>query len=185
MTPPVDLSDVKAQTFQDDNSAGIGSRAFFAPEEYFDVIQHPKNAKEATAIGEIIEITADHTFLAGKGFHELYIEPEDAECNDEIVGGTGAPSFKTTFTGHTAGTEVEKLANVRMLKNARGILLVEDPDVEGRYIQVGNKVRPAKIMGKRVQGNVESGKRGIDWTAIGYSSGPIIYTGNVQPYPTV
>ena len=172
--PPIAYADLNSPQGAD-NMGGTKQYILFAPVADFSTIA-PRPASPAN-IGQLAEITGNHTFGVGKGFLRMYVTLDTGKLMDEVQGERDGRSYKTTVEVFHPGMTKEILGFLRQAKNDQFIVLVPLPD--GKYRQIGTEDFYAEIIGKTDTGTNSSGRRGTTFTIEAMETGPILYSGTI------
>lgn len=167
----------------EDNIGGLTKRFFFAPKSYFTTISKTKDLDDPTAtVDELSEISADHVFAVGKGFHTAYCTRDMGEVKYAGAGERDGRSIPGKATFFTPGLAIANLGQLRMLKNDELIILAELAD--GKLLQLGSERFPAEVrISEGGSAKNESGVRGMMIEVDFFESGPQIYTGALTLHP--
>jgi hypothetical protein len=163
----------------EDNIGGLTKRWWFAPKSYFTTISATKDLNDGTAtVDELVEISADHVFVALKGFHVNYCTRDAGELKYTGAGERDGRSMPAKATLFVPGLKITNLGQMRMMKNDELIILVEHAD--GTVVQLGSARFPAEAsISEGGSAKNESGVRGMMIEIDGFESGPQIYTGAI------
>lgn len=177
--PPIPYSDIDAPSGQVDNMGGTKQRFWFAPISYFATIATVVAAPATAAAA--VQIVADHTFLATKGFHKVYTTLDKSGLNYEIQGERDGRSFKQKYKGFTPGSDDTLHGQMSIIKNERCIVLVEESD--GKVSQIGTEDFYAEIIAKYMTGETTAGLRGYEIEVESVAPRNYRYAGVITEYP--
>ncbi len=171
------------RTGVEDNIGGLTKRYWFAPKSYFTTIAKTKDLSDATAtLAELAEISADHVFAVGKGFHVNYCTRDMGDVKYTGAGDRDGRSIPGKANFFTPGLAINNLGIMRMLKNDELIILAELAD--GKIVQLGSERFPAEVrISEGGSAKNESGVRGMMVEVDAFESGPQIYTGVIDLHP--
>lgn len=174
----IDYTDIVEPNGQANNMGGTKQRFLFAPISYFDTIA--KVPTTPTTPAEFVEITDDHTFLPGKGFHKVYTTLDKSGLTSEPQGERDGRSFKQKYKGFTPGSDTTLHGLMAMIKNERCIVLVEESD--GKVAQIGSEDFYAEILPKFSTGETTAGLRGYEIEVESVAPVNYRYTGVITLY---
>ena len=162
-----------------DNQGGLTQKVYFAPVDYFNVIQ---KFDVNPAVPGALVITTTHTFKAGKGFHTMYTSMDAAKLLMESTGERDGRGYniKVQDVFHP-GLKEEASAFARQCKNDQFIVLVESPN--GEMLQIGTENLYAEIFAKFDSGTLSSGRNGYTFEIASFANGMIYYKGGVTLFP--
>lgn len=127
-----------------------------------------------------VEVTANITFQAGKGFSKMRVQPDTGEVKIELVGNLGNKKVKQSFDFFVPRTDKKTLGYLVTHMKTPQIFMVQDKDGTNR--QIGDKYSPAYIdAGAATTGKTGEDERGIAFTIVSYGV-PIAYEGTIQEY---
>ncbi len=162
------------------NPGGTVQYFYWAPISYFTALSVQKDLSDATVTDEknYVNITADHTFASGKGFHKVYVTRDTGTFKIDAGGERDGRSFKATLETTYPDMNDSMMAMITMAKNERCIVLAVLAD--GMKFQMGSDAFPAELNPSVDSQKNESGLRGtkLVWTSF-LPQGPTIYTGAV------
>jgi hypothetical protein len=167
----------------EDNIGGIVTEAYYAPLSYFDDIQDTaKHLGNFATYDELANVSADHTFLTGKGFHKIYNTQNTGTIEDTMQGERDGYSMKSVAKFFYPGSKDAFLGFLRKAKNDRFIWLFVMSDLKVR--QFGTRLIPAYFKAEKGgTSNLEGGRRGYECMVETMSSGPMLYTGAITFHP--
>ena len=144
-------------------SPGIGATVYLAPLASFDALA---GYSTGTAQGDSVKITADHTFLTGKGFIKVYSTQEFSDMTGETTGEADSKTMNWNVKCWLPGASAEASEFVKNALNEDGfVLLVKDADCSsGNVYQIGTHCSPAKPEAKFESGTLGNGKKGFEIT---------------------
>ncbi len=126
-------------------AAGVSEVGVFIASYFdFDTIQAPPGLDTATSLEDAATIAEAHTFLAGRGFHKVYINPESGLVDGAQVGEKGNLSIQNNFTFSVQGTGAKVAGWTRKYKNMPVIAIVKEKN--GDIKQIGSKLSPAYML---------------------------------------
>lgn len=180
-----DYKSLKKNTGKD-NSPGIKKKVFAAPREWFDDanvaggLQGP--IAPAVNPGDRYRIIADHNFIAGKGFIELYTTLDTGEFTAEAVGDRDSRTTNPKLVVQHPGLDAERIEFAELAKNDDWIVLFEG--LGGTVYQMGQDGLECDIVPSRGSGKVSGGYFGSTYNV--ESFGPIfVYEGAITLKPEV
>lgn len=164
----------------EDNIGGTTKQFWFAPKSYFTTISKTKDLSDGTAtLSELSEISDDHVFAVGKGFHKNYCTRDMGEVKYTGAGERDGRSIPGKATFFIPGLSINNLGILRMLKNDELIILAEAAD--GKILQLGSERFPAEVrISEGGTAKNESGVRGFMIEVDFFESGPQMYTGVID-----
>lgn len=171
----VDYEDFAGPSGGADNMGGTKQYFYWAPLEYFDVIERPDPADTTLAGKVTIPIT--HSFLPGKGFHKMYCTIDKGSIEAAPQGETDGHSYKQTAKYFLPGSDPNAHGFASQAKNDRFITLNVMPD--GKVMQIGSEDFFAKIMGKWGTGTNSGGIRGYEFEVSSMAPENYIYEGDI------
>jgi hypothetical protein len=166
-----------------DNTPGTKQIGYVVPANEITVM--PPYMTFATE-GDFVKATADFDFTAagsGKGYFRSF--PMLINKNSyslSAVGGIGSKGWKETFTFAIAGLNAQQLEFVTRQLNIPGVFLCTDK--AGVVHVIGRKDDPAYV--ETVEGGTGDGpesERILTVTVSGYTSRPMVYTGEIDTTP--
>lgn len=148
-----------------DNMGGLQVTAYYALVSEFDTdgINTPLGFTDATGLSNLSTISAEHTFLAGKGWKRCYVTEDTAgvECTQQ--GELDGKSWLNKFTGFHPGNSAQIMGLVRYLNNAGAIFI--GVDAEGLQRQVGSKQWPGHLVdGSVTTTTTAAGRKGCTFS---------------------
>jgi len=164
-----------------DNIGGFTSTGYLAI--HHEVGTWPTFNRNATTDAEMVELTGDYVMKEGKKFYKVYFSQRTAGAESENQGEIDGKSFMQKPTFFIPGTRTQNLAAARKLNNARGILLVKDPNT-GDIIQFGDEDFPLHFKPRVAFGNQPTDRRGlfVDCEADNFNAA-LIYKGTIPLTP--
>lgn len=184
---PLDLENVGGESCEP--VAGIVSVVNIAPHSDFTLINDPKDLcgdDEALTVEELVTISVDHTFTAGKGFTKINGIEETGGVLTTMIGEKGRRLFQNVLTIQVAGSTATLKGWLRQVKNMKVIVLVEEFG-SGNVVQIGNKRLPATFEG--IEAALEAvieGNNSVSLTIQDKSKWPAaIYEGAITEFPVV
>lgn len=151
-----DFSDVLFEN-EPENMGGFNQIVFFAPIR--DIETFPTLVENPSTDDEAVELAGDFTMKPGKHFIQIYTSPETVKLEPEIQGEHDGKSFKVKGEFFVPGTKNDVVALSRKLANARGVLILVDPNSEER-ICIGTQNLPAYFSPKLSHGQKHADRRG-------------------------
>lgn len=168
------------------NPPGFRDYFLFAPVRDFDDLQTLADPETAVTLEERVEITADHTFLVGKGFIRVYSTIDRNSLTGELTGGRDGRGKKYSVEAFFPGFDTEALGLLDQAMNDKCIVLIPLFGNGGtvKHFQLGlNGITP-EIMSKEGTGKVgENTVRGSEVMIECYQEAACIYTGVVTELP--
>lgn len=168
------------------NPGGTAQTIYWAPTSSFAAagIQAPANWDVATTVADISEISTDHVFLTGKQLQKWYCTQNKGEANFTEASEIDANGGMMVGKLFLPGIDQSNFGNMVLLKSDDLIFIV--PTADGKYLQFGTELFPAKI--KNVKFGVAqmgSGIRGTEVEFEAFQLCPYVYTGTLQLTPAV
>ena len=165
---------------------GLGQMLLIAEIDWLDELAEPQALTGTSAYGDDSRIVADHEFLAGKGFRDIYISNRDSELLADYLGSQDSRAVMPRIEAFMPGINPVTTTFFSEIKGY--ILLVPDAKCDGqRYVQIGTKCRPAEIPAESVRmrgGKAESNDpSGHEVVINGYADRVLFYEGVVTMYP--
>lgn len=161
-----------------DNSPGLKKNVLVAPRSWFDVLSVEVDP-DGDTVGRV-KITADHTFITGKGWVQLYTTLDTGQLTAEMVGDRDSKVQNPKVECKHPGSKEEILAFADAAKNDEFICLVQG--LNNEWLQLGSDGLEALIMGNYDSGKVSGGYKG--WTFTIESFGKIfLYEGTITMLP--
>lgn len=151
-----EFSDVLFEN-EPENMGGFNQILFFAPIR--DIATFPTLVSNPSTNDEAAELQGDFVFKPGKKFNQIYTSPETIKLEPEVQGEHDGKSFKVKGEFFVPGTKNDVVALCRKLANARGVLLLQDPN-SGEMICVGTENLPAYFTPKLSHGQKHADRRG-------------------------
>jgi len=122
--------------------AGVSETGVFGASVYdFLTIAKPLDLKTGTSLESIATIAEAHTFIVGRGFHRIYLDPDTGMIDTAQVGEKGNLNFNNSFSGGLQGTGARNAGYVRKYKSTPMIFVVKEKD--GHIKQIGSELSPA------------------------------------------
>ena len=181
----VDLVDVGGESCEP--VAGLVNEVLIADHAGFTLINDPAELcgdSEATSVEELVTISEDHTFTAGKGFTKILGIEENNGLTITMIGGKGRRLFQNTLTVVVSGSNASLLGFLRRVKNGKFIVLAEEFG-NGNMRQIGSKRLAATFEG--IEAALEAvieGNNSVTLTIQDKSKWPAaIYTGAITMKP--
>jgi len=140
-----------------ENMGGFQQLLFFAPLRDIDVF--PSMVSDPSTNDEAVELIGNFAMKEGKHFIQIYTSPETIKLEPEPQGEPDGRSFKIKGEFFTPGSSNDVLALCRKLTNARGILIMIDPNTEDRIV-VGSQGLPVTFSPKMSYGQKHADRRG-------------------------
>lgn len=164
-----------------DNIGGFTSTGYLAI--HHEVDTWPTFNRNATTDAEMVELTGDYVMKEGKKFYKVYFTQRTAGAESENQGEIDGKSFMQKPVFFIPGTRTQNLAAARKLNNARGILLVKDPNT-GEMIQFGDEDFPLHFKPRVAFGNQPTDRRGlfVDCEADNFNAA-LVYKGTIPLTP--
>lgn len=169
-----------------DNSPGIKKKVYVAPRSWFDDaaigggLQGPVDPP--VAAGDKYKITADHVFVTGEGFVEMYTTLDTGEFTAEAVGDRDSRTLNPKLVIQHPGLDAERIEFAQEVKNDEFIVLFEGLD--GTIYQMGQDGLECDIVPSAGSGKVSGGYFGTTYNVENF--GPIfIYEGAITLKPVV
>lgn len=134
----------------------------------FDVMTQPKDKEGANAainLGELVTITADHTFLAGKGFTKVKAIQESIKLETAQIGTKQQPVMENKLTFQMLGSKSDILGFKRWVKGEDVIVLATEFGT-GQIRQIGSP---------RYAGSLLEGSGMIDGTIEGENTSTFVF----------
>lgn len=126
-------------------AAGVSEVGVYIASHFdFDEIKEPPGLDVGTSLEDIGTIAEAHTFLAGRGFFKVYINPDSGLVDGAQVGEKGNLSIQNNFGFSLQGTGAKVVGLVRKYKNMPIIAIVKERD--GNIKQLGSKLSPAYLL---------------------------------------
>jgi hypothetical protein len=158
-----------------DNMGGTKQFFYYAPVRYFDTIKEPTD--NPTDLASYVEITEDHEFLPGKGFHKMYCTEDKGKGSGETQGDRDGRSLKQMAEFFYPGSDSTIHGFAAKSKNDRFIVLYPMPD--GKVNQIGNNDFYAEILcGFGTETN-SAGVRGHSIKVESMGTRQLVYTGEI------
>ncbi len=123
-------------------------------------------------------ISTDHAFGSGGGFAEVYVLPKQNTADGSTFGEEGALNslFQPKF--FIPGDDAKALALVEYLLNKELIVLQQDRNAAGSYVQYGDKDVPCHVSSRGFQsGTLMDGTKGYSFELV--SVNKYFYTGDI------
>jgi hypothetical protein len=116
---------------------GYQNNFWFAPKADFLVVAAPG---AYAALGDAVEITADHTFGVADGFLNWRAKKHGVTHTSETTGDAGSRSFVHKFTVDVLGDDSKTLEQMQEMLNDDIIVLLKDQDCNNadEYVQFGD-----------------------------------------------
>jgi hypothetical protein len=175
------LGSIAGPTGTTQNIGGTTGRIRFAPLEYFDTIEAKSELSVATTNASLVEISADHTFLTGKGFHECYITRDSGSAEGKMNQERDTTGMTTEYKGMTPGSDIATHSLLLQLANRKVIALIELAD--GQWLQLGTERFPAELKYTWKSGGNEKGYRGWELVLAAFESSNVLYSGVISMFP--
>jgi hypothetical protein len=174
-----------------DNMSGLRQRVLIADSTWFASIAKCDNIKETstydpTDMEGLVTISSPHTFVAGKGFIELYASRDSNsltyEANEELDR-TGGDLMVEAFY---PGDEPEIIALLAEATVRNWIALVEPMQQSGFFYQLGQENLWAAVRGSFATGTLTGDRKGSTYMVSSYDRSLLFYRGVVtmMPVPT-
>ena len=166
---PINIIDFNGPDGQADNMGGLTQRLFYARKADFLTIQTPVTTP--ATFDAVVDIVTAHIFKTGKCFKKMYITEDKGKLKADTQGDMDGHSFKQEVESFLPGSDSLAHGFAAKAKNDQWIVLAEQPD--GKLLQVGTEMFPARCIPSFNTGSNASGTRGYDfkWG----SSSPINY----------
>jgi hypothetical protein len=162
------------------NAPGLKKKILVAPRSYFALDGLKKPADDPAVPGSSIRITEAHTFLAGKGWEELYTTLDTGELTGESVGERDSRTTNPKVVAMHPGLYAEALEFGEKAKGDEFIVLVEQLD--STFVQLGQDGLECDITYSFGSGKVSGGYNGLTFNI--ESFGPVfIYEGAITMKP--
>lgn len=169
------------------NTAGTGVVLKWAPVSYFDAIAKATAASAAATADEIVKITTAHTFLTGKGFHNLEVVMNTGGVESNSVGEIAGKSFEHMAKGFVSNNDPLNLGLLTKLASCKYILLVPEITEDGTvYRQIGNEDRPGYCEDNSYNsGTAAADRRGttVSFKSDGNATHAPFYSGTITMHP--
>lgn len=161
------------------NVGGTVQYFLWAAISEFATIASVKDLSDVTVTDakQYVEISADHTFLTGKGFKKVYITRDTGMAKIVPTGDRDGRSFKGTFEGQYPDINSDVLGQMTMMKNDRLIMLAVLADKT--VLQLGSADFPAEVKPESDSAKNESGLRHSKWSFEAFLPQPQFYTGAI------
>lgn len=162
--------------------SGISEFLLFAPVTDFTAIAAPE--APFTNQGDMIRITGDHTFSAGKGFVKMQLAPRKNKFDMKTVGDIGLSKMVTdALEFFVPGSYVEAHEQMKNIINTPLIVLVKDANCEaGIYYQFGSGCLSAWATVDFGTGTTNDGVKGFTGK-ITYDGSLFFYEGEITLLP--
>ncbi|HEX8656589.1 MAG TPA: hypothetical protein VF690_03605 [Hymenobacter sp.] len=168
-----DLTDLPGPQGKD-NTPGVKSTIFIAPERWFAAI---KGTKTTNAVGDSVTINGSHTFKPGFGFIKAYGTLDTGMLKLAPVGDRDGRGKKATFEFFNPGNTKAAAEFDSTVKNETCIVLIQTAD--GVMQQVGTEGLGCEILGEYDTGKLSGGRRGYTFKGESYQRGNLFYEGDV------
>jgi len=125
------------------NPSGTGLEILFAKISDFDTIATPTENPELPE--DLVTITGNHTFKAGKGFSKIKITDETGEVQSNAVGEKDGRSFEHMVNGFVPNNDKRNAGLLSMLGSCDWLFLVPEMGENNQvvYRQIGSQFRGA------------------------------------------
>lgn len=173
------------QCVNDELAAGTSeTEVYVAVSEHVDTFPSlPALGTASASLESLAKITADITFIAGKGFFKLHAQTETGEVKDDLVGNKGNKKVKSMYEFFLTNTSPKNIGFIRQYKNVPLIFVVKEKT--GRFRLIGSKTIPVyfdEASGTTGKGPEDDNGWQISVSATSSSPSPI-YEGNIT-FPT-
>lgn len=152
--------------------------------DFTTIVDPPATLEDFTAIGDLAKIVGPHIAVATKGFTKIKGVTETGTIKSTMIGNSGAQLFQNELVIEVAGSSVDLLGWLRLVKNLRFIMLAEEVGT-GNLRQLGSKRFPARFTG--IEHAIEAameGKNSVTLTVQDKQKWPApVYTGAVPMKP--
>lgn len=153
---PFEFSDVLFEN-EPENMGGFNQIIFFAPIR--DIETFPTLVSDPSTDDEAVELVGDFVMKTDKHFVQIYTSPETVKLDSEPQGDPDGKSFKNKGEFFVPGSANDVVALSRKLANARGIIIMVDPNT-GERICVGTENLPCYFNPKVSHGQKHADRRG-------------------------
>jgi hypothetical protein len=149
----------------DDNMGGLRTEALYCLHSDVETHSEPASRASATTLSQLVTVTADHGFKAGKGWKRCYTTEDKAMVESTIQGEKDGKSFLNKIQLHFPGATAEIMGFIRFIVNA-GMYAI-GVDAEGRKRMVGTQHWPAKIdAGTITTTETAAGLKGVTFSLV-------------------
>nr|WP_322625655.1 hypothetical protein [uncultured Flavobacterium sp.] len=123
--------------------AGIATEILLCPIGDFTVVGAPASTIDGyTDIADLVTIQAAHTHPSGKGFTSIKAVLETGALTTTPIGERGGRLYQNQLVFETRGSDVERLAFDRLIKNFEGVILFREVG-SGNLRQLGSLLSTA------------------------------------------
>lgn len=162
-----------------ENRPGLMKNIYVAPVRDFDVLATPVDSGNMD--GSSVEISADHTFQAGRGWIRMYSTLESAQLIAETVGERDGRGHRLELTAFRPGVAAVNIEFANKALYDEFIILVET--LEGQFLQMGTERMGVECTGAALDtGTVGGGRKGYTFTFDTFGS-PYVYSGAITELP--
>lgn len=127
----------------DDNMGGLRTKAYYCLHSEIETFSAPMSRDDATNFQDLINMV-DHTFVAGKGWKEIYTTEDTGMVETTMQGELDGKSFLNKIKIHFPGARAQLMGFIRYCGNA-GMMFC-GVDAEGLKRVVGSEHWPAKFL---------------------------------------
>jgi hypothetical protein len=173
-----------------DNFSGTKQRLYLAREDFFQTIANLDNPPDGTTLNPfnpnddvgMVTVTANHTFVTGRGWIELYMTRDTSSVVMDMQEEFDRTGGNINVEFFHPGLRKEIAAFFRKSNAYNWIGLVETLD--GKFLQLGRKDLWASVRAGFTTGTLTGDRRGFNGMLTTYDGGLIFYEGIITPYPS-
>ena len=171
-----------------DNVSGIEQKVWLAEVGWFDVLQNTvrqlnDSLPDDRESAELLRITADHTFKAGKGFIELYTTMDTGQLALPPAPARDQSGSMASIQVFYPGNDLDAMGFLYVAQNFEWIVLVTAPN--GKVFQLGRAGLTCSVRPSYNTNTLTGERAGMAVTIEAFMIRPIVYEGVITPYPTV
>lgn len=162
----------------DDNMGGLRTKAYYCMHTEVQTFSAPTSRAAATTLGQLAT-QADHTFVSGKGWKEIYTTEDTGMVESTMQGELDGKSWVNKIKVHFPGGKAQIMGFLRWIQNAGTHWL--GVDAEGAKRLVGSEHWPAKLVASTITTTeTAAGRKGATIEAQASSPFPApIVSGNI------
>lgn len=131
----------------DDNMGGLRTKAYYCLHTEIETFSAPMSRTDATTLADLVT-QADHTFVTGKGWKEIYTTEDTGMVDSTMQGEIDGKSWINKIKVHFPGGRAQIMGFLRWIQNA-GTHWV-GVDAEGYKRLVGSEHWPAKLLASTI-----------------------------------
>jgi len=152
---------------------------YYAPHDHILNFPMPLNLGDpAFDLETSVTISADITFLEGKGWGKITVQADTGEGTMDLVGNKGNKKTKNALAFYIPGNQKKLLGYVRTYKNIPMVFMYFERDGQKRL--VGDKFNPAYMAEvKATTGKGGEDDKGIQFNVEAYGI-PLVYEGDIM-----